>query len=64
MTITLLSILISILVIGFMWGSFISLLVTILATTIWYITDIYISLLIILVLTICSGIYKYKRAKV
>ena len=52
-----------ILVIGFMWGSFMAMVVTIIALLIGYFTGLYGALAVVLIVSLGSGIYKYKFSK-
>ena len=58
--ITLLITLIALVAIGFMWGGFIALLVTLITGILIYFTGIYVAGLIILIATVGSAIYKFK----
>ena len=57
--ITLLITLISIVSIGFMWGGFIALIVTIIATIIGYFTGVFGALAVVVIVALGSAIQKF-----
>lgn len=60
---TIIMILITILIIGFIWGGFIALTVTVLSILIGYFLGLYGILGTLIVIATASGIYKYKFSK-
>jgi len=60
---TLIGILVLILIIGFMRGGFLAIVVTVIAILIGYFTGLYGVLAVVTIVTLVSGVYKYKLSK-